>query len=272
MGLAAETTLQRRRLRPTRMGRAAPIPKPAPGDGAGAADCHAVSYKSAGAVRGAVWAQPYRNGEDPWGLDNQGGGLDRRRFDISGYLDYQGRVSSSDSTPIAYLAILRTMDTWDLRGAMCRLTRPSPHPSPAELRWASALTGCFRPRRCGILRHDSRGRSGCRLREMTTDHGHDAFLAEQVNWFGCCNNQPDTPGQTRKDTLNSTRPGRESFPAPVSSPYAGPECKKSSTQARWLPQALKIPSGQQAGQPGGSVAYSGFLRVLHPIIGVSECR
>ena len=57
--------------------------------------------------------KPDRSGEDPRALDEQGGGLTGGRFDIAGYLDLQGRRFVDRFDANAYLAILRTMDTWD---------------------------------------------------------------------------------------------------------------------------------------------------------------
>ena len=72
-----------------------------------------LSYKSAGLFDERFSRSPNRNGEDPWGLDNQGGGLIGGRFDIAGYLDQQGDRFIQRFDANAYLAILRTMDTWD---------------------------------------------------------------------------------------------------------------------------------------------------------------
>ncbi len=50
-----------------------------------------ISYKSAALFDERFARNPNRNGEDPWGLDDRGGGLVGGRFDIAGYLDLQGR-------------------------------------------------------------------------------------------------------------------------------------------------------------------------------------
>jgi len=76
-----------------------------------------MSYKSAQLFEERFGRNPNRNGEDPWGLDGLGGGLIGGRFDIAGYLDLQGQRFIERFDANAYLAILRTMDTWDpLRG------------------------------------------------------------------------------------------------------------------------------------------------------------
>src|SRR6185437_15163230 len=76
-----------------------------------------LSYKSAPLFDERFARNPNRNGEDPWGLDECGGGLIGGRFDIAGYLDEQGRRFVERFDANSYLAILRTMDTWEpLRG------------------------------------------------------------------------------------------------------------------------------------------------------------
>ena len=58
-------------------------------------------------------AIPTATGRIPWALDPNGGGLMGGRFDIAGYLDHQGKRFIDRFDANAYLAILRTMDTWD---------------------------------------------------------------------------------------------------------------------------------------------------------------
>ena len=139
-----------------------------------------LSYKSAELFNERFGRNPNRNGEDPWGLDNQGGGLIGGRFDIAGYLDHQGERFIDRFDANSYLAILRTMDTWDpLQG----------HSSPAE------AFGRIRARLCFVgissdwlfpAREVSNFANAIRsagvhadYREMSSNHGHDAFLAEQ---------------------------------------------------------------------------------------------
>lgn len=140
-----------------------------------------LSYKSAELFNERYGRNPNRNGEDPWGLDNLGGGLIGGRFDIAGYLDHQGERFNDRFDANSYLAILRTMDTWDpLRG----------YSSPAE------AFGRIRARLCFVgissdwlfpAREVSDFVNTIReagvhadYREMTSLHGHDAFLAEQA--------------------------------------------------------------------------------------------
>jgi homoserine O-acetyltransferase len=140
-----------------------------------------VSYKSAPLFDERFGRKPNRNGEDPWGLDDQGGGLVGGRFDIAGYLDYQGERFIDRFDANSYLAILRTMDTWDpLRG----------YSSPAEafgrirarLSFVGISTDWLFP--AVEVRRFVQGirEAGVHVdyTEMISDHGHDAFLAEQV--------------------------------------------------------------------------------------------
>jgi homoserine O-acetyltransferase len=140
-----------------------------------------MSYKSAELFDERFGRKPNRNGEDPWGLDNQGGGLIGGRFDIAGYLDYQGQRFIERFDANAYLAILRTMDTWDpLHG----------HASAKEIfgRIRARLTfvgissdWLFPPGEVRQFAQTIR-MAGVQAdyREMASAHGHDAFLAEQA--------------------------------------------------------------------------------------------
>ncbi len=144
-----------------------------------------LSYKSAPLFEERYGRNPDRSGEDPWAADGQGSGLQSGliggRFDIAGYLDEQGRRFIDRFDANAYLAILRTMDTWDpLRG----------YNSPAEtfgrirarLTFIGISTDWLFPeadvRRFAEAIRDTGAH--CEYREMTSDHGHDAFLAEQA--------------------------------------------------------------------------------------------
>jgi homoserine O-acetyltransferase len=140
-----------------------------------------LSYKSAGLFDERFGRNPNRNGEDPWGLDDQGGGLIGGRFDIAGYLDHQGNRFIERFDANAYLAILRTMDTWDpLRGYS------SAKEAFSRIRAKLSFVGIssdwlFPPEAVHAFAETIRA-AGVQAdyREMTSDHGHDAFLAEQA--------------------------------------------------------------------------------------------
>jgi homoserine O-acetyltransferase len=72
-----------------------------------------ISYKSARLFEERYGRDPNRTGEDPWALNGHGGGLTGGRFNIAGYLDYQGERFVDRFDANAYLAIMRMMDTWD---------------------------------------------------------------------------------------------------------------------------------------------------------------
>jgi homoserine O-acetyltransferase len=91
-----------------------------------------ISYKSAELFDERYGRRPNRNGEDPWGLDNQGGGLIGGRFDIAGYLDYQGE---------------RFIDRCTGHPRPRMLLAEFPLALPLS---ASAPIGFFHPRRCAI--------------------------------------------------------------------------------------------------------------------------
>lgn len=140
-----------------------------------------LSYKSAGLFDERFGRNPNRNGEDPWGLDDLGGGLTGGRFDIAGYLDNQGQRFIDRFDANAYLAILRTMDTWDpvhgyasaseafgrIRATLVFVGISSDwlFPPEAVRSFAASIAGA------GVKAD---------YREMASTHGHDAFLAEQV--------------------------------------------------------------------------------------------
>jgi len=140
-----------------------------------------MSYKSAELFDERYGRKPNRNGEDPWGLDNLGGGLVGGRFDIAGYLDYQGQRFVERFDANSYLAILRTMDTWDpLRGFN------SPEEAFGGIRARLSFIGIssdwlFPPQNVRDFAYTIRGAGvAADYREMTSAHGHDAFLAEQA--------------------------------------------------------------------------------------------
>ncbi|MGH9598360.1 MAG: homoserine O-acetyltransferase MetX [Terracidiphilus sp.] len=140
-----------------------------------------ISYKSAPLFDERFGRKPNRNGENPWGLDDLGGGLIGGRFDIAGYLDHQGERFIDRFDANSYLAILRTMDTWDpMRGYS------TPEEAFGRIRARLSFIGIstdwlFPPEdvRRFALAIRSAG-AQCDYREMTSAHGHDAFLAEQA--------------------------------------------------------------------------------------------
>lgn len=142
-----------------------------------------ISYKSAPLFEERFGRKPNRNGnEDPWELNGHGGGLLGGRFDIAGYLDYQGQRFIDRFDANAYLAIMRMMDTWDpLRGYS------SPEEAFGRIKARLSFVGIssdwlFPPdtvREFAEAVHAAGVHAD--YREMQSAHGHDAFLAEQAD-------------------------------------------------------------------------------------------
>ncbi|MFP5277525.1 MAG: homoserine O-acetyltransferase [Acidobacteriota bacterium] len=140
-----------------------------------------LSYKSAPLFEERYGRNPDRSGEDPWQADGQGSGLIGGRFDIAGYLDHQGARFIDRFDANSYLAILRTMDTWDpLRGYA------SPQEAfgriRARLKFIGISTDWLFPAE-DVRRFAETLRAAgadAEYREMISAHGHDAFLAEQA--------------------------------------------------------------------------------------------
>jgi len=140
-----------------------------------------LSYKSAALFDERFARNPNRNGEDPWGLDDHGGGLIGGRFDIAGYLDNQGQRFIGRFDANSYLAILRTMDTWDPLHGYSSATEAF-----SRIRAKLSFVGIssdwlFPPDAVSQFAATIRA-AGVQAdyREMTSAHGHDAFLAEQA--------------------------------------------------------------------------------------------
>src|SRR5262249_43760182 len=133
------------------------------------------SYKSPELFQERYGRKPNRSGEDP--VRSHDG-----RFDVGGYLDYQGRIFLDRFDANSYLVVTRAMDAFDL-GA-------SPAAEAANLRriqgrvlmvgissdWlfpaaeVQALAG--RMAAAGVdVRHA----------EIQSAHGHDAFLADAAD-------------------------------------------------------------------------------------------
>jgi homoserine O-acetyltransferase len=141
-----------------------------------------ISYKSAPLLEERFGRNPNRGGEDPWATDAPGSGLIGGRFDIAGYLDLQGQRFIDRFDANAYLAIMRTMDTWDpLRG----------YSSPAEafgriraqLSFVGISSDWLFPAETVRDFAEAVRAAGVRAdyRQMNSAHGHDAFLAEQAD-------------------------------------------------------------------------------------------
>ena len=140
-----------------------------------------LSYKSAPLFEERYGRNPDRSGEDPWEASGQGSGLIGGRFDIAGYLDHQGTRFIDRFDANAYLAILRTMDTWDPQRGFASAQEAFGR-IRAKLILLGISTDWLFPaadvRRFAASIQNAG--ANAEYREMISDHGHDAFLAEQA--------------------------------------------------------------------------------------------
>ena len=144
-----------------------------PSGGLGLARAIAMcSYKSAELFDERYARKPNRNGEDPLRSFEH-------RYDVAGYLDYQGEKFVQRFDANSYLVISKTMDTFDLAHG---------YPSEAEalkrIRAHVSLVGIttdwlFPPEDVRALaeRIEAAG-APCDYTEFESSHGHDGFLAE----------------------------------------------------------------------------------------------
>lgn len=135
-----------------------------------------ISYKSVELFEHRFGRKPNRTGENPW-ISTAAG--QNGRFDIAGFLDYQGAKFNDRFDANAYVCITRTMDTFDPVRA-----HASPYAAYSRIQAHLTLVGIstdwlFPPEDVRSLAAII-GAAGarCEYQEMASLHGHDAFLAE----------------------------------------------------------------------------------------------
>jgi homoserine O-acetyltransferase len=109
-------------------------------------------------------------------FDRRGGDPTRSasdRYDIEGYLDHQGAIFAARMEPLAYLALTRAMDLFDLR----EVALVVPHPQFTFVGISSDWLFLPQYVRATVERFTREG-ADSRYFELDSDHGHDAFLAE----------------------------------------------------------------------------------------------
>ncbi len=144
-----------------------------PSGGLGLARAIAMcSYKSAELFDERYSRKPNRNGEDPVRSFEH-------RYDVAGYLDYQGEKFVQRFDANAYLVISKTMDTFDLA-----LGYASEAEALKRIQAHVSLVGItsdwlFPPEDVHALA-ERIGAAGapCDYTEFESSHGHDGFLAE----------------------------------------------------------------------------------------------
>jgi homoserine O-acetyltransferase len=109
-------------------------------------------------------------------LDRAGGDPARNRadrFDVEGYLAYQGDIFAKRMDANAYLALTRAMDLFDVRDRLPADRSPRLSFIGIENDWLFPRHYVERAAaRFAALGYD------CTYRTLATNHGHDAFLAE----------------------------------------------------------------------------------------------
>ncbi len=131
-----------------------------------------ISYKSAELFTTRYGRNPNRNGEDPHtSFDG--------RYDIGGYLNYQGEIFTRRFAPEAYLAITKLMDNFDLH-----LGYDSAQAALARITARVLLIGIesdwlFPPEEVeAVARQMQAANVAVHYAKLITTHGHDGFLAE----------------------------------------------------------------------------------------------
>jgi homoserine O-acetyltransferase len=131
-----------------------------------------LSYKSDKLFDERYARRPNRNGEDPMRSMSE-------RFDIAGYLDYQGEIFTRRFDPNSYLVITKAMDNFHPAAG-----RESETEALALIKAQMLMIGIssdwlFPPGEVRSLteRMQAAG-ADAEYAEIISDHGHDGFLAE----------------------------------------------------------------------------------------------
>ena len=136
-----------------------------------------ISYKSVPLFEQRFNRKPNRNGnENPWISTSAG---QNGRFDIAGYLDFQGEKFITRFDANSYISLTRTMDIFDPIGA-----HVTPYEAYSRITAHLTLVGIstdwlFPPEDVRSLAAIIKAAGArCDYREMASVHGHDAFLVE----------------------------------------------------------------------------------------------
>ena len=130
------------------------------------------SYKSPELFAQRFARQPDRSGEDPRGSLEE-------RYDVAGYLDYQGKSFTHRFDANSYLVLSKAMDTFDLaRGyesedAALQRIRARLLLVGISSDWLFPSTDILE-----LTRRMQRAGVAASYRELVSSHGHDGFLAD----------------------------------------------------------------------------------------------
>ncbi|MFN0111519.1 MAG: homoserine O-acetyltransferase [Blastocatellia bacterium] len=131
-----------------------------------------LSYKSEKLFDERYARRPNRNGEDPARSMAE-------RYDIAGYLDYQGEIFTRRFDPNSYLVITKAMDNFDPAAGY-----ESEAAALARIKARVLMVGIssdwlFPPAEVRSLTERMRSAgANAEYSEIISDHGHDGFLAE----------------------------------------------------------------------------------------------
>jgi homoserine O-acetyltransferase len=135
------------------------------------------TYKSTELFEERYGRRPNRNGEDPYATKEG-------RFDVAGYLDYQGEIFVRRFDANSYITITKMMDTFDFARGFA-----SDNEALRRVKAKVLLVGISSDwlfpaddvRRLAV-ELDAAGVE-CEYDEIVSEHGHDAFLAEPEKLF-----------------------------------------------------------------------------------------
>lgn len=133
------------------------------------------TYKSPALFTERFDRNPDRSGEDPVHSH-------AARYDVAGYLDYQGRIFNERFDANSYLVISRAMDTFDLARGYSSETEALRRIRARVLMVGISSDWLFPPDDVRALAERIQNANAvCNYIELHSDHGHDAFLAEASN-------------------------------------------------------------------------------------------
>jgi homoserine O-acetyltransferase len=138
------------------------------------------TYKSAELFVQRFARKPDRGGEDPWASSHeQGQGLSGPRFDVAGYLDYQGERFVERFDANAYLALTRMMDTFDPARGYASAEAAFRRIEAEVMLVGISSDWLFPPAQIAEMAASMlQAGARCHHQELISSHGHDAFLAE----------------------------------------------------------------------------------------------
>lgn len=131
-----------------------------------------LSYKSAELFETRYARRPNRNGEDPMRSLAE-------RYDIGGYLDYQGEIFTRRFDPNSYLVITKAMDNFHPANGYESEAAALARIQAKMLMIGISSDWLFPPAEVRSLTERMQAAGvNAEYAEITSDHGHDGFLAE----------------------------------------------------------------------------------------------